>query len=125
MWKRPPTAAKPVPDRPIVAEAEAPGGTLETTTPVAGDDSKVAIMPPVADGVAVAVWMLRVRLFGPEMNPEQDNDISDHIGNRMYAVSYQSHRPGKPADKAFCDGKGYIDRHTEVCDVPDLAVCGL
>jgi hypothetical protein len=41
------------PDRPAPAKAVPPNGTPETTTALAVDDSKVAIMPPVADGVAV------------------------------------------------------------------------
>ena len=41
------------PDRPVPAKAGAPSGTLETTAAPAVDDSNVAIMPPVADGIAV------------------------------------------------------------------------
>jgi len=41
------------PNRPTPAKAAAPSGAPETTTAPAVDDSTVAIMPPVADGVAV------------------------------------------------------------------------
>ena len=40
------------PDRPTRSETTAPTGTAETTTATV-DDSTVAIMPPVADGVAI------------------------------------------------------------------------